>query len=193
MIKAPQFEKVEGFDTSRNSLFEISLHVTDLGLVFVNFDASIDGPAVRFQDWYTGRVKEDVETLGLAKNGEYTWSQSWVIEGSFNWKAVIRKWRVYFYLFLPRSTPLTLGIRRGEYFWVCTCFGPSVVGSLRETSNFFLLGGNNLSIPHQHRGLFFPAVSYVSHNTPLIPPFLLFFPLPGAHAPPLSKASVAQF
>lgn len=86
-------------------MFEISLHVTDSGLVFVNFDASIDGPAVRFQDWYNGRVKEDVEALGLAKTGGYVWSQSWVIEGSFNWKAVIRKWRFYFYLFLPRSPP----------------------------------------------------------------------------------------
>lgn len=121
LIKAPQFEKVEGFDTSRNGLFEISLRVTDSGLVFVNFDASIDGPAAKFQDWYDGGVKEDVEVLGLAKNGGYVWSQSWVIEGNFNWKAAICKWRVllfYFYLFTPRSTVCYLGIRERSIFGV---------------------------------------------------------------------------
>lgn len=98
LIKAPQFENVEGFDTNRNGLFEISLRVTDSGLVFINFDASIGGPAVRFQDWYNGGVNADVEMLGLAKKGEYVWSQSWVMDGNFNWKAAICEWS-YFILF----------------------------------------------------------------------------------------------
>lgn len=95
LIKAPQFENVEGFDRSRNGLFEISLQVTDSGLVFVNFNASIDEPAVIFQDWYDGGVKGDVEMLGLAKKGGYAWSQSWTIDGNFNWKAAICKWQIF--------------------------------------------------------------------------------------------------
>ncbi|KAL0640273.1 hypothetical protein Q9L58_000553 [Maublancomyces gigas] len=142
LIKAPQFEKVEGFDTSRNSLFEISLHVTDLGLVFVNFDASIDGPAVRFQDWYTGRVKEDVETLGLAKNGEYTWSQSWVIEGSFNWKAVIpvRKDCIWYSV---RVVPLSVEKTALVYDVYCkpgsTTISREKIAALRERSRSAIL------------------------------------------------------
>lgn len=75
---------------SRNGLFEISTGVTEAGLVFVNFDASIEGPAVRFQDWYNA-VKGDVDKLRLAKKDGYAWTQSWAVEGRFNWKATIGK------------------------------------------------------------------------------------------------------
>lgn len=173
MVKAPQFENVEGFDTSRNGLFGIDLHITGLGLVFVNFDASIDGPAVRFQDWYEG-VREQVETLGLAKNGGYAWSQSWVTEGNFNWKAVICKWRILF-LFLPL---------RISFFCYFGIYGKGtskhmlVFWYLSETSDSL---GGDIHIPYQH--LLFPryfhlALLSVSHRTPLIPSSIVRVGLP---------------
>jgi len=53
LIKAPQFDGVDGFDKTKNSLYPIHVHTTKSGCVFVNLEAS-DVPSVSFEDFFPG-------------------------------------------------------------------------------------------------------------------------------------------
>jgi nitrite reductase/ring-hydroxylating ferredoxin subunit len=95
LTKAPEFDNVEGFDKSKNSLFEIHVRVDDNGMVFVNLDA--------------GEVEgiEDTEMKEITKKRDAKWITSkkiceWRQEGTFNWKlAGTCKAIFYFQFILP--------------------------------------------------------------------------------------------
>jgi len=72
LLKAPQFENVEGFDKSQNGLFEIRTQVDDAGRIWINFDAR-EGVIAPKSDHDSQVARQLVE--------------SWVVEGNFNWKA----------------------------------------------------------------------------------------------------------
>lgn len=81
LIKAPQFECLEGFDKTQNSLFEIRTTVTKHGLIFVNLDARDDVP----------ELKRDVRGIDKFENANHisrqsVWIDGWEVEGRFNWK-----------------------------------------------------------------------------------------------------------
>jgi phenylpropionate dioxygenase-like ring-hydroxylating dioxygenase large terminal subunit len=78
LTKAPEFDKVPGFDKKKNGLWEIHVRVSAQGLVFVNIDAA--------------KVVEDSMLEELDTRTEY-WNMSlstrmaeWRYEGNFNWK-----------------------------------------------------------------------------------------------------------
>lgn len=80
-MKAPQFDDVPGFDKSQNSLFEIHVHTTEHGWVFVNLDAGEPAPF------------EESVALGLARfaddagvGGRSEWVAGRTLTGKFNWK-----------------------------------------------------------------------------------------------------------
>ncbi|PGH11766.1 hypothetical protein AJ79_04667 [Helicocarpus griseus UAMH5409] len=84
LIKAPQFDSLEAFDKSQNSLFEIRTRVSKDGLIFVNLDAGDEGIAeldVRGIDSFTNRNRI---------TRQFVWIDGWEIEGKFNWKMAVR-------------------------------------------------------------------------------------------------------
>jgi phenylpropionate dioxygenase-like ring-hydroxylating dioxygenase large terminal subunit len=83
LIKAPQFDHVEGFDRSKNGLFEIRVHITSQGLIFVNLDCSDAGP-IPFKEWY-GDLEADLHEFDFEN---YEYHSSYSLEGQFNWKTL---------------------------------------------------------------------------------------------------------
>ncbi|EPQ57132.1 ISP domain-containing protein [Gloeophyllum trabeum ATCC 11539] len=81
--KAPQFDKVPGFDKSANSLFPIHTHVTESGHVFVNFTASPSPPA--FSEVFQG-LEDELKEFDFSN---YDYRESFELRGDFNWKALM--------------------------------------------------------------------------------------------------------
>ncbi|RPB02256.1 ISP domain-containing protein [Choiromyces venosus 120613-1] len=80
LIKAPQFEGVEGFDKDRNSLFKIHTRTTKEGFIFVNLDASEDAAVY---------PEDQLNTAALHPGSQRKWVDGWATEGSFNWKVAL--------------------------------------------------------------------------------------------------------
>ncbi|KAF2840754.1 ISP domain-containing protein [Patellaria atrata CBS 101060] len=83
-FKAPQFEGIEGFDKSKNSLWEIKTKTDERGFVWINMDAGKD----------VGEA--DVERLGMFLGGERgsakgEWVMGWDTEGKFGWKVAVQQ------------------------------------------------------------------------------------------------------
>lgn len=76
LIKAPEFEGVEGFDKEMNGLWELQTEVTD-SMVFVNFYAG------ERQVSEIGASETNLKRWG-AINME--WTTAWKVDGAFNWK-----------------------------------------------------------------------------------------------------------
>ncbi|QSS63198.1 Rieske domain-containing protein [Histoplasma capsulatum] len=83
LIKAPQFECLEGFDKNQNSLFEIRSAVTKNGLIFVNLDARGDLPELGLGGHGIGGFTNQISRKSV-------WIDGWEIEGKFNWKMAVR-------------------------------------------------------------------------------------------------------
>ncbi|TFK54568.1 ISP domain-containing protein [Heliocybe sulcata] len=81
--KAPQFDNVPGFNKSENGLFSIHTHVTDTGLVFVNFTASPNPPP--FQEIFRG-FEDEMKEFDFS---QYEYRESYELRGDFNWKALM--------------------------------------------------------------------------------------------------------
>lgn len=84
LTKAPQFDNVEGFEKKENSLYPIHTHVTDQGLIFVNFDATEEGP-IPFHEWYSG-LEEEMREFDFS---DYEYHMSYELDGQFNWKTLM--------------------------------------------------------------------------------------------------------
>ena len=79
LTKAPEFDKLPGFDKTNNGLWEIKTKVSDEGLVFVNLDARDD-----VEGWNSDlKVENRIKGLKL-KDSKFI--GEWKEEGSFNWK-----------------------------------------------------------------------------------------------------------
>jgi phenylpropionate dioxygenase-like ring-hydroxylating dioxygenase large terminal subunit len=79
LIKAPEFDNVEGFDKSENGLWEVNTEVWE-SMVFVNFDnrgqaasLSLKGQGQKLRRWKVAKMKVVGE---------------WKMEGAFNWKLI---------------------------------------------------------------------------------------------------------
>lgn len=70
LVKAPKFEKVQGFNREDNGLFEVGVRVNDKGLIFVGID-----------DTKTAESRRPVRLIGSLVD-------TWELEGKFNWKLV---------------------------------------------------------------------------------------------------------
>lgn len=77
LIKAPEFDKVPGFDRSANGLWEVRVEIRE-SMVFVNFNAGtivapliLGGVHVRLRRWGSTKMKP---------------VEDWKVEGVFNWK-----------------------------------------------------------------------------------------------------------
>ncbi|ODH45389.1 hypothetical protein ACO22_00113 [Paracoccidioides brasiliensis] len=84
LIKAPQFECLEGFDKSQNSLFEIHTRITKHGFIFVNLDARND----------VAEPELEVHAIDRFANANRISRRSsridgWEVEGRFNWKLAV--------------------------------------------------------------------------------------------------------
>lgn len=82
LTKAPHFDTVEGFNKDENSLFPIKTHVTEQGLVFVNFS---NEDVMPFDEWYQGLNVE----LNEFDFSDYEYHMSYELDGQFNWKTLM--------------------------------------------------------------------------------------------------------
>jgi hypothetical protein len=101
---------VEGFDRSKNGLFEINVHVTPQGLIFANFDCSEDGP-VPFKEWYGG-LEDELDEVNF---DEYEYHSSYELDGQFNWKTLSKtalSEKTFFMLILSFSGWIPRMVRR---------------------------------------------------------------------------------
>ncbi|KAH7372128.1 Rieske [2Fe-2S] iron-sulfur domain-containing protein [Cadophora sp. MPI-SDFR-AT-0126] len=76
LVKAPEFDKVPGFDKEMNSLWEIKTSVFQ-SMVFVNFDAATH------VDSFNGGTGSRLKRWGLSK---MKCLEDWKVEEEFNWK-----------------------------------------------------------------------------------------------------------
>ncbi|PGH12760.1 hypothetical protein AJ80_06584 [Polytolypa hystricis UAMH7299] len=102
LVKAPQFENIEGFDKSQNSLFEICTRITRHGFIFVNLDAGQSVDELEFQ-----YVDEFARRRGMSKTSQ--WIDGWELDGEFNWKMAVRNVCEDYY---PEERSQTTGRRR---------------------------------------------------------------------------------
>jgi hypothetical protein len=77
LIKAPEFENVQGFDKDLNGLWEVKTEIRE-SMVFVNLDV---GNEVTSQ--VLGGVENDLRRWGA---NEMISIEEWKFEGKFNWK-----------------------------------------------------------------------------------------------------------
>jgi len=77
LIKAPEFDTVEGFEKEANSLWEVKTQTRD-SMVFVNFDNGSEIPSLDLAG--TDRL---LKKLGMAKMSQVS---DWKVDGAFNWK-----------------------------------------------------------------------------------------------------------
>lgn len=86
LTKAPHFDQaVEGFKKEENSLFPINTHVTEQGLVFVNFCNRDSEDFIQFDDWFEGLTNE----LNEFDFEDYEYHMSYELDGQFNWKTLM--------------------------------------------------------------------------------------------------------
>lgn len=81
LIKAPEFDKVPGFDKNMNGLWEIKTSISQ-SMVFVNFDAASEVDSLSLGD-----VETRLKRWSLAK---MECLEDWKVEGAFNWKLLGR-------------------------------------------------------------------------------------------------------
>lgn len=84
LTKAPQFDNVTDFDKSENGLYPIHTHVTDQGLIFINFDSSPEGPTP-FAEFFEG-LEEEFHEFDFS---DYEYHMSYELDGEFNWKTLM--------------------------------------------------------------------------------------------------------
>lgn len=79
LIKAPEFENVDGFDKNLNGLWELKTAVRG-GMVFVNFEARAGA---------LNELEDSEDVLSLLKKWKVDQMElidEWKTEGKFNWK-----------------------------------------------------------------------------------------------------------
>ena len=76
LVKAPEFEGVNGFDKDSNGLWEMKLEVRQ-SMVFVNFDIGDNSQALRLQREEALRSWRSTDMRCIAE---------WKVGGAFNWK-----------------------------------------------------------------------------------------------------------
>ncbi|EEH33533.2 hypothetical protein PAAG_04583 [Paracoccidioides lutzii Pb01] len=84
LIKAPQFECLEGFDKSQNSLFEIHTRITKHGFIFVNLDSRND---VAEPDLEVHAIDRFANANQISQRSSRI--DGWEVEGRFNWKLAV--------------------------------------------------------------------------------------------------------
>ncbi|KAF5006728.1 hypothetical protein FDECE_6905 [Fusarium decemcellulare] len=82
LAKAPNYENLEGFDKSKNSLFPIHLKVDAIGFIWVNLDSSAE-PEPWEQDF--GGIDQQ-ERLSKVRFENYVLDNEYSMEGEYNWK-----------------------------------------------------------------------------------------------------------
>ena len=77
MIKAPEFDEVEGFDKDANGLWELKTEVRN-SMVFVNLDAEAGTNGIGLSDSAKILKRWNLDAM--------QWIDGWKLDGKFNWK-----------------------------------------------------------------------------------------------------------
>ncbi|KAF2466873.1 ISP domain-containing protein, partial [Lindgomyces ingoldianus] len=81
LVKAPQFDDVEGFDKSENGLFKIHTCTDRGGFIHINLDAGqlLDSPDCE-------NTVDFLDEHGISAGS--AWLTGWELSGAFNWKTI---------------------------------------------------------------------------------------------------------
>ncbi|KAE8140198.1 Rieske [2Fe-2S] iron-sulfur domain-containing protein [Aspergillus pseudotamarii] len=83
LAKAPGYQDLDGFDKSKNGLFQIHVHVDSNGFIWANLDAK-EQPEIEWEDDFS---KVDLQDHFSGINwDEYNFDHTWEMEGEYNWK-----------------------------------------------------------------------------------------------------------
>ena len=82
LTKAPEYQDLEGFDKSKNSLFPIHIHIDTNGFIWVNMDAAATPTA--WDSDFDGIDKQ--ARFQAYKWDDYVFDHTWEMEGEYNWK-----------------------------------------------------------------------------------------------------------
>ncbi|KAB8227325.1 aromatic ring-hydroxylating oxygenase subunit alpha [Aspergillus alliaceus] len=85
LAKAPGYQDLEGFDKSKNGLFQIHVHVDNNGFIWVNLDAK-EKPEIVWEDDFD-EIDLQVPFQGIEWD-DYNFDHTWEIEGDYNWKVL---------------------------------------------------------------------------------------------------------
>lgn len=81
LVKAPQFDGIEGFNKSENGLFKIHTCTDRAGFIHINLDAGESLQAPSCEDLVGHAAEHDI----TAKS---RWLTGWELCGAFNWKTI---------------------------------------------------------------------------------------------------------
>ncbi|KAF2690624.1 ISP domain-containing protein [Lentithecium fluviatile CBS 122367] len=81
LVKAPQFDGIDGFDKAQNGLFKIHACTDRNGFIHINLDAGDDIYAPDLEDLMDFSVEH-----GISSNSK--WLTGWEMNGAFNWKTI---------------------------------------------------------------------------------------------------------
>jgi len=81
LVKAPQFDGIDGFDKAQNSLFKIHTCTDKGGFIHINLDAGeiVEPPSCE-------QIISFSTQYGIT--AQSSWVAGWEIRGDFNWKVV---------------------------------------------------------------------------------------------------------
>lgn len=83
LAKAPQYQDLEGFDSEKNGLFPIHVHIDSKGFIWVNMDAK-ETPEVPWAEQFAD--VDNQERFEQFNFDDYLLDHTYEMEGSYNWK-----------------------------------------------------------------------------------------------------------
>lgn len=85
LAKAPKYQELPTFDKSANGLFQIHVHVDNLGFVWINLDSEPE-PTVSWSEYFSSVDLQD--RLQKFDMSQYHFDHQWGMVGDYNWKTL---------------------------------------------------------------------------------------------------------
>ncbi|KAL5342060.1 ring hydroxylating alpha subunit-domain-containing protein [Aspergillus crustosus] len=118
LVKAPQYQELEGFEKEENGLFPIHVHVDKLGFIWVNLDAAAT-PSVRLEDDFKG--VDEQPRLKPFDFSQYHFDHAWDMVGDYNWKTLADNYNECYHC--PTGHPGIVQYTDLSKYWVETNAG----------------------------------------------------------------------
>ncbi|KAE8381869.1 Rieske [2Fe-2S] iron-sulfur domain-containing protein [Aspergillus bertholletiae] len=134
LAKAPGYQDLDGFDKSKNGLFQIHVHVDNTGFIWVNLDAK-EQPEIAWED-DTSKVDLQGRFNGVDWD-EYNFDHSWETEGEYNWKILADNYTERYHS--PDAPSLTN---------LANSTPEQIAGGLRAASTYYFPNASMTASPH---------------------------------------------
>lgn len=113
LAKAPGYQDMPAFDKSKNGLFKVHTHVDAKGFVWVNFNDSIEKPALWASDVQDADKFFRLEKFNL---DDYNFDHVLEMNGNYNWKAFGNSYNEWFHTMEAEHIDVHHSTVRNYYF-----------------------------------------------------------------------------